>query len=481
VILKMEPNFYERYYICRNVDEFYKNFNVTAKYSVPFSTNELALAIRNVILQTPALVHNFFRDGTEKSDRKKAGKNFIKRPVAKISVDDILVVLPDEVPIGDEYFKRLNNVKFAMDVEKPLWNLYVAYYQGNQYLSYITDHSLVDGTCGVSFHQDLLRELVQIQGVKSDPLEVIFNSDTDILPPLPPTTDKIAPILQPSIWYAAKLVFIEFIMPEYVLNFIRKWTDPESTDTSKNPLFTYKPTFRNVPTFYKLINLTPDEVKSMLSFTKSRKVTFSSYISAIGSHVMQDVIFPRISAKDFSSSVEIAINGRRYYPGEKALRYAFFVSIVEPTIGPFPKKASVSSVEKAMNRIDKSINDALGDASLFSLLGMLRYVNPWDYLHGKLGKNSRSTISLSNLGNAIVREKDIEVDDLIFSQDLGLTSHIGLTSVGTPRGGFNILINYFDYIEELVNPDTKQKAIDEFSREFHRRLVEYARENTEEI
>ena len=478
----MEPNYYERYYICRNVDEFYTNFNVTAKYSVPFSTNELALAIRNVILQTPALVHNFFRDGTEKSDRKKAGKNFIKRPVAKISVDDILVVLPDEVPIGDEYFKRLNNVKFAMDVEKPLWNLYVAYYQGNQYLSYITDHSLVDGTCGVSFHQDLLRELVQIQGVKSDPLEVIFNSDTDILPPLPPTTDKIAPILQPSIWYAAKLVFIEFIMPEYVLNFIRKWTDPESTDTSKNPLFTYKPTFRNVPTFYKLINLTPDEVKSMLSFTKSRKVTFSSYISAIGSHVMQDVIFPRISAKDFSSSVEIAINGRRYYPGEKALRYAFFVSIVEPTIGPFPKKASVSSVEKAMNRIDKSINDALGDASLFSLLGMLRYVNPWDYLHGKLGKtNARATISLSNLGNAIVREKEIEVDDLIFSQDLAMCSHIGLTSVGTPRGGFNILINYFDYIEELVNPDTKQKAIDEFSREFHRRLVEYARENTEEI
>lgn len=472
----MKPYFIERYYICRNVEEFYTNFNVTAKYADPFSSTELAHAIRNLMLKTPALALNFFRDG-KGLDAETLGHNFVKRPVHKITVDDILVILGDETPVDDEYFKRLNSITLPMDVEKPLWNLYVSYYEGAQYLVYVTDHTLVDGNCGIAFHQDLLRELKLVQGTKLDTLEVIFDSEKDTLPPLPPTTDKITSILTPSLWYTFKTILKELVLPKSLVYYFWRWTDPDSVDLVKYPEFAYKATYKNQPTSFKLISLSPQQAKTILKFTKAQKVTLSSYLTAIATQVMQDGIYPRVSATPYSSKVQIAMNGRRFYPGEVALRYAFFVSGVEPILPPFPKETRYSSVEPAIRQIDRSIADGLVDAKIFSLFGMLRYVNPWKFMLNRIGKHSRCAMSISNLGNAIVKEGDTEVEDMIFSQDLGQTSHIGLSSAGTPKGGINIIINYFDYIGDLVNPDTKRKAIDEYKEDLEHRLLAYATEN----
>lgn len=469
-------NFYEKLYICRTVDKFYTNFNVIAKYFTSFTKVQLEHALRKLILKNPVLAMNFFRDIPNKnSDRELGGSNFYKKPLDKIKANDVLFIFKEEQPIDNEFLKSLNDIEFHIDAQKPLWSLQVYYYNGHQYLVYLTDHVMVDGTCGTAFHEDLLHELVNLDD-NLLPLNTIFNYSKDKLAlcPLPPTSDKFGSTMKPPIFFAAKIVLQTYVLSKRANKWFHRLADRKYPDTDKYPIFNYKPAYLQEETFFSMSNISPTDVATILRFLRSKNLTMTPYLSAIATQTMQQYIFPLVSKQIYSSIIDIAVNGRSFYPQHKSdLRYSFFVSIVEPVLGQLKLDRRFSSIQEETEYISKSIHKGVDEGKAFWYLGMLRYINSWKFVHKYIGRtDARSTINVSNLGNVSINEGGIAVEDLIFSQDLGLSSHIGLSTVSTPTGGLNIVFNYFHYINDLEFEG--KLAIDIFTQEFTKRIVEYA-------
>lgn len=467
---QQQPAFFESYYICRNVDDFYSNFNVTARYNRRVSHGVLSHAVRNIILDNSTLACNFFQVG-EGNDRALNGKNYVKRLVERIEVDDIIKYVELDTPFDSKYARYLNDIKFTMNAESPLWCLVVASYKDTQYLTFVTDHAMVDGNCGVSFHHKLVQQLASLQA-DIEPVDIVldYSKDQEALAPLTPTFDALGNLTKVPWWKMLAAILKLYALPRWLTNIITKWTNPDFPDINKNPLFSYKTHKLGDNVNFEILNIAPNDMAAIIGFLRSQKWTLTPFLSTVALQTMQQTVLPCVSNTPYSLSMEIAINGRRFFPS-KNLDFNFCVCESTITLPPFTSNAvTIDNLERPINIFQKG----LGESSIrdgFHRIGMLSYINAFDFLHGRLKSSDRATMALSNLGNNTIQAKDFECEELWFSQDLGFSGHIGLSTISTPKGGLNITVHYYDYLTELRDPDTKERAVDQFSAKLVQNLM----------
>lgn len=83
-----KPDFNERFYMCRNYEKLYTNFNVTVKYNKPITPGILSNALKTMIHDNPVMTLNCFQtDQIEPSTVNY--RNQVIRPLEKIRFRDV--------------------------------------------------------------------------------------------------------------------------------------------------------------------------------------------------------------------------------------------------------------------------------------------------------------------------------------------------------------------------------------------------------
>ncbi|KAG7663967.1 uncharacterized protein J8A68_002528 [[Candida] subhashii] len=461
------PTFFERYQIHRTVNKYYSNFNVTAEYNQQITPELLSNALHNLIIKNPILGCNFFRINNE--DETQDANNFRLRPIDEIKFDDIVEYTDFEV--DSEYLTYLNSIRFEVDTEKPLWKLVVSQGGNKTKISVVCNHTFFDGGSGSYFHTDLVKELNQLSDVH-DKKDVIFVNDELIPEQVPAPVDSLTSLYNPPFVFKIATMLNLFLVPTWLKNLYRRWVYP---NTYKYPLFKFKPIEVGSPTNYRILHLSNEKSQSILKFTKSQGLTFTPYLTGIALKAFQDTITPHISKGPCSMNVIIDTSGRRYYPDlEPLLKYQGCVAASDITVEPIITPTNTfSSLKNIMNYISGIMNKDIKSRSIFHYVGLLKSVNISQLFKKKIGSHGRATIEVSNLGCIRDIEGDIKIENMWFSQDNGFSAHIQFSIVSTPKGGMNIVCGNLNEVEEIINPDTGTKIIDEFIKTLNDRLIQY--------
>lgn len=441
---KEKPTFYERNYLYRNVHKSYSNFNVTAQYDdgLRFTPESLSHALSRVISKHPALACNFFRgSSSSKSDSVSGGMNFRKMAVSQVLFSDLVVFEQLDHPFGDKELSQLNEKFYPVDQDRPLWQLVVYRFEKSVYLTYVTDHLLVDGRSGLNFHQALFSEFsdtLKCQDVKS----IVFSKlDKDTVR-IPPTTDKIDSIMHVPWWYlVSRVALLKVIDPLSRLLGCRK---PEH--------FSFDVGVGRPEAVIETFNIPADVVSSVLTTLRKKKKTLSPYICAIVDEAIRKCFLPHIDSSSQVCNVQIDVDGRQYLPqSKKDLSFNWCVSVVQ--VETHPNTLIKDSIES----FSKQLSNETKDRKVFRKIGMLQYTDPWAYAAARNEtKCERATFELSNLGLA-----SIDAQNIWFSQDLGLLAYWVLLAASTAKGGLNLTLAYAKLLKSVINKVTGQPVVDQ--------------------
>ena len=247
-----KPGYYERHFICRNLEGYYSNFNIVARYNKHISSAHLALALRTLIAQDPIFVLGIFRNKntTPEDDSKFNATNFNVRPVKSFNFDDV-VKYEKISKFDDSVFARINERTCPVDIELPLWRIAVFELEqdGSQYLCIYFEHALFDGGSGVEFHRDLAKALEGVENSLEENETAAGNesihftgSNKTII--VPPACEHTTYIFEPS-WKRVIQLYAQEYMPKSPF----LWTDARRKDTAKSVLFNGgKPTTTDLST-----------------------------------------------------------------------------------------------------------------------------------------------------------------------------------------------------------------------------------------
>ncbi|KAK6460857.1 putative alcohol acetyltransferase [Scheffersomyces coipomensis] len=458
--------YYENYNLARNNLGVYSNFNITAQYNFNINRQTLSNGLRNLLLQNPIFTVNYF-----KGDKSEAAKNlfdYTVKPSQTISFDDIVEYVPLDHPFNAENLQEINLRRFELSINKPIWKLLVHEFKDQQYLTFLCDHTIFDGNGACFFHDDLLKELSKLKdNTQLEELDTIFDYEDDLhlLHALPETTLKLTSLYNLKYFFFNWVILSE-ILPKFITNFV--WKNVYDVDFDTYKVFTHKRVDIKSKICYRIINLSQDETKSIMTSLRSEKLTFTPYLLGIISEQLRVKVFPYISEEEKIISASIVVDGRRYYPElHQQLKYNFAVSDARVFVPPLLK------LKEVIERSSKIIKDAVTSRNGFQMVNMINYINIWDFIQKRFGKYDRATFEISNLGYKKFQTSDgSEITNLIFSQDVGLSGHFVFSVVGTPAGGINIVLCNLEETEELKNASTYNKVMDEFVQALKASLIE---------
>ncbi|CUM64855.1 uncharacterized protein PRCAT00002470001 [Priceomyces carsonii] len=474
------PGPLETFYLCRNIEHYYTNFNVTISLNQRTDNILLSNALRSIISKNTSFTINAYP--TE--DCKKIYKGKYKlAPVREIRFDDVVKFVRIEDKLDEKVLKQMDAEICNMNTDKPLWKLivYESLRDGKQYLSFCCDHMLFDGTSAVHFHEDLVNHLGHYSNIKNLKFqEVLFNysSEKYTLPPIHPCSEDLTDLYLSSWVYLISVIVKNFVIVTFLVECFKLLLTKQRKGVLQAPIFSTNSELQKYPvTHFKLINLPPKQVKKLLLFCKENGTTLTPMLTAIGTACLQETI-QRNQSKEFSFKVEVVVDGRRYFPEKTDLtRYGIYVSPVYCRIDPLEVAyKQPMQFEVPVRKLSYAVNSALKSRSSFKFTGLLKYVNCWDFLENKFKKSSdRDTISISNLGRHDINLGPWHVDDLWFSQSIGISSFFGLSFVSSPLGGLNIAFGYFKEFDNLPKGSTsKLSYADQFQKKFTDTLASLA-------
>lgn len=506
---KRSPGFFERQYICRNTKKYYNNFNVTSEYNHHISPILLSNTLRKLVLNNHVFALNFFRlsqfDAAD--DHQENGHNYEVRVINLIEFEDVVSYRQISGKFDDECLVELNLLRVPMNDEKtPLWRVIVweNKEQGSQFISFYCDHALFDGTSGVQFHRDLIKELATLSngGNTEENLKFIgtifdYGTDSDEIPDSidDALENKVEiyhrPVLS-KIWLWLKKTFFATI--QSVFPFLFK------SGIGGN-VFEHKSVGLDFGHKYKIINFSPAEVDDILTFCRSQGITITPYMLSVGTRCLERTVFHYVSSAidrlpaagvnnaviegnahknegiatasdgsdSFTSISKVSVNGRRHFPDhEHSLKYGVCVST---TSLPLPSLGGLDDIELLckVKSVGEAVRIASNDKSIFWSMGdYLKSANFWDFFQNKLGRKERDTLYTSNLGRVSIQESDWEVKDIWFSQSNGLVFHFVFSVVSSPKGGLNIGFGYLPEYDEFG-------CMDEFVTAFKRDMLTIGR------
>ncbi|CUM65226.1 uncharacterized protein PRCAT00002857001 [Priceomyces carsonii] len=456
IVLTRPLGLCEHFLRSRTVSGFYVNFAVTGTYSLDLK-EDLSIvfkSLRKTILDYHILICNVFKD-TDLND-------CILKPIELAKFSDIVVIedsdvfLDGEDTINEKFMKRVNEEKFDLYKNSPLFRLFII---GRHNLCAVFEHTIADGVAGALFHELFLENLAFVmQFSNKEILEIdygiseadcniefasLFNYEADfkfLRHSLPPPIDIF--MADPKLRYGEANYFDKIIPDSHP----DKWEG-------------FHPAELNYSIAFKLVNLTPSDLKSVLSKCKDMKVSLTAYFCVVAALTLQ----PLFGDKKHTSH-RVAISLRRHLdlrgvPTEsqnnskcfkrKKLGSNAFVGLPE-NFPPFTD-FSWDMVKQVNNHIklvatnNKVFNTLHSFQINYDKLGE----NP-SYFESTLGYPKQDATKISNLGFINfpiyqVVNNDLTIENLIFSQDMSPnTSEFMFNIVSTPIGGMNIVLSFHD-------------------------------------
>ncbi|ODV81795.1 uncharacterized protein CANTADRAFT_3866 [Suhomyces tanzawaensis NRRL Y-17324] len=467
-------NWMERYYISRNTNDYYTNFNIVAKYNHRITPTLLSHALHSVLQENIWLTYNVFKSDS-RADAETNGHNWELRSVDQIDFEEV-VSFEKKSQFGEATFAELNRYKCPMNVDNlPLWRIIVYELPNDdQYICAYFDHCLYDGLSGLEFQKDLVKALSEVK--EDTPLEFIYdkNRDSHPLPKslIPATTDQIN-IYQPTYYQILSHYFNKYLPLvsktwNYLISLILK--DPWKPNLNVNPVFTPGREYPNTEISTGLINFNPTEVQKIYQYCKSQNITLTPYFHAICLKCLEDTIFPAIDpSHKFSSTSITAINGRRYFPQGTPFRYG---CIIAPDFLSLPPV--LDQTRSFMGRIQTILNSQIKSRLSFREMAMLQYFNFWSFFERYKSPQGRCTLTVSNLGRVPDSGKKFKIVDAYFGLSTGIMYNFVLNMITTEEGGLNVNLNYLPAYEELYAGE--KKVMDVFMARFREKLLNFPEE-----
>lgn len=451
-----EPTNADRYYICRNFNKYYINFNVTGVYNKRIEDGAIRGALRRLMLNNSTFVLNAFRTSCIEEDTPSDYRNFILKPVKEIRYEDV-VEWREIKEFNEQVLEEIGEIDFEMNVDKPLFKVLISQCGDKQYVTFLCDHILFDGGSGAFFHEDLIRELARGETRSS---AVIFNYEQDYekLAPLSPPVDEISDLYTTSLIQKVSIIVLEMI-PGFIKNIYRRWFIKGFPDLRQNPIFTYKPKTKLIRTGYKMIKFDPLQTQRTVEYCRSQQVTLTPFIGAVGLSALQDTIIPRLANNatvQYSFESNLVYSGRRFLPD---YRYGVCVGSVDCTLGP------IKSIIETTRVFARQLKAAISNLKSIQRMGLLGLVNIKDFLFNRLENYSKLTLEVSNLGIKNLVSGEWQIEDLIFSQNIGISHYFGFLVVGTPTGGTNLVLGYMKEFDDL-EPNAWNQFIKDFESKF---------------
>lgn len=443
----------EGYFVCRNVENFYSNFNVVGEYNHRFSKAALSHALESMIAGNPWLTYNIFPI----SDKlpKNYHNDYELRPVKTISLDKVVeyrkIARFDELTL-----ETINGFKNNLSRDDaPFWQLCVFETDENQYVCGYFCHSLADGGTALQFQRDLVKHLERFQD-ETETVQVLFDYEkvAKDFPAILPARDLLTDLYIPGIfakvrlWMEARAPTI-FRWIQSILNFPRWLLGAE-----EKPLFSSYPVAKDLDSKFKIINFSPLEVKTMISFCRQNKITLTPFMLIVLLDCLEKLIYPHFPQQDgsiqYDSSNFMAISGRRYYPEfTNPFLYGVYVCGAPIRLNYINASTNEELVEH-MQKFHHSTQEEIETRRGFKSMWQWGIVDISKTLHKKIGKRDRFTCTISNLGLA---KDDPECSWKLVNAWFNLNTSIGyhfiLNMVATETGGLNVVIPYLPKYDEL--------------------------------
>lgn len=473
----------ENFFRCRTEVDFYRNFFAVGAYNRDLTQNWPLVyrALRKTILDYHILICNVFKDVL-------AGYT-IFRPIEQATLGDLVEMYPALFsplgkPVSEEFMNMLlRKLYFRLYEEKPLFKLVFA---GTHDLGVTFEHTVADGVVAPYFHEVFLKNLAYCDNLDNDAEYV------KLYGPAPVTVDVDTPVFV----YADDVGYIKHSLPPPMEMGMQ---DPSIDYADNDPDHYSKvvpegyperwpgrfPATKEYSVAFKLINIPPAQLKSILLRCKEHKVTLTSFIAFTQAMALQ----PIYGEKHHFLTV-IAVTLRRFLTPEviDSSYSDLFEDKDYKIMGNYAHmglRETFAPVKDFSWEKVKSVNDHLAQTVTNNkiLSTMKPFFDAADELSDNkelftpaLAQNKVDGTKISNLGyiNLPVYEakaKEWTINDITFGQDLApAASEFVLSVISTPRGGLNLVLSYYDHCFD----DTEYVNFDEFAGRLRRLLLENA-------
>lgn len=472
--------FDESYFICRNVEKYYSNFNVVGQYNKHFSKATLSNALKSMIAKNPWLTYNFFHI----SDKEPVDyhTDYELRCVDSITFDKVVEYRQID-KFDEKTFETINEFSNKINcTDAPLWQLCVFETDESQYVCGYFCHTLHDGGTALQFQKDLVRELEAFEH-ESQVVENLFDYEKAKyeLPDILPARELMTDLYIPGIFQRVKLwMNVKFPI---IVGWFRRSIDYLKSfmgiSEEKSPVFASFAVTKDLSSKFKIVNFSPQQVRSMTQYCRANNITLTPLFNVVAQDCIEKLIFPHYSRPDgfyeYASSHFIAINGRRFFPQfSNPFLYGVFVAGA-PTTFDYMNIQSKDEFLPHIKRFHSMIYDELKSRRSFKLMWTWAVADISKALQTKIGKSERYTTMISNLG--MVKD-DPQSSWKIVNAWFGLNTSIGyhfiLNMTTTETGGLNLVIPYFPAYGDLemeVNGE-KVPVMDQFVTQFRRSCQE---------
>ena len=457
------PDGLECYYICQGMKRFYSNFNLSVELNRKTDAIQLSNALRAMVLKTPYLSSNVFRNGNL-NDKKCNGSNFKINYLKKIEFESAVSFEKFE-EVDSDFFTLFDERVCPIGEHLPLWQLVVFENPDTQVLSFYCDHTFFDGTSGVLFMKDLVKELNECwksPNLSYQPVLFDYEKDAPSLGKIPRGPFSGLWLYKVSIFKVIRIGLDEFCVPPFAKKFFRTYIKG-GPNMYRNPVFVSGCRSKPDPkTFIRAVSLTSDLTIPLLKLCKANKVTFTPLLTILTLYSFQQTVKKKLSMMNTSSNICIDINGRRYLP-ECANRYGLFMSTSMSLVAPIPSPDKWFDKKSPLRKTDETLLKDLASRFPFRFVGVLKYINPWFLADKQLGLTEWKTLDCSNVGVQDISCGDWYATSAWFCQSTGNAVNMGLSCICV-EGVINICFGFAAPLVDLVGEET----VDEFEAHFLR-------------
>lgn len=478
-----KPDFNERFYMCRNYEKLYTNFNITVKYNKPITPGILSNALKTMIHDNPVMTLNCFQtDQIEPSTVNY--RNQVIRPLEKSRFRDVAEFV-DINTFDESILEQLSDETFPMNCDKPLWKIKVFQQaDGQQYISMIYEHIFFDGNSGIRFQKEIAKALDESQESEQELIEDLIDYEKDMKsnpgPVHLPVTEQVK-LFKPTFF-----TFLRYHVTEPVLQFFRpllayirqllpnSWFKKPTFGVSKLYHVDLNNQLGDCKTKFKIARFTTEEVKKMITFCKANDLKLTLYLHIIALNALQSTVFSKTHPNEQIGTRSVcAIDGRTYRTEGSGFIHG---SIVARLVTDFPYFEG--SLLKYMKYQYQLLQTELETTRDIKTNRISEYCNILDSFKNKVTAEGGRTIVITNLGKLPKFGGKYEVNDIYYSGNLGYMHTFNFSFVSCDTG-LNVVLGYLPGFEEYFVND--KPIMDVAVQMFHDSAINLATEDTKDL
>ncbi|ODV78830.1 uncharacterized protein CANTADRAFT_52906 [Suhomyces tanzawaensis NRRL Y-17324] len=466
--LTRDADFIERCAIYRTILAKYTNYNLTVKFGSPVTAEVLSSALKSLMRKHVFLTYNFQKTGS-KPFTETLGHDYQLVTPQYIRFED--VVSFEKIDKLDGHFLgKINKICIPSNLPNhPLWRIKVLELaNGEQHLMVIFDHALTDGESGSQFLSDLANELSDVTSETYEEYIFDLKRDADVVPEKPtPSSESLGmfkvPFPMRMVLNCLPVIMFLGKASAYVRSFFPY--HQIKANYNVNPLFEVKfgPDQGMNAGFFSIDN---SKLEVILKKCRSQGLTLTPYINTIAISVLEEVVYPCISKKNWASNFTLAMSARRFLDPSPKFQYGNISTFDRIELSPV-KNNELNVMKYISNAIKHQIDTKMKGGLAF--LGMIKYWSVFKVFELMLG-GPRTTFVMSNLRVMDETHGKYKILDVIFNQS-GTGHYFGINVISTQVGGLSVTVNWDDEFDKIH--EDKRQIMDIFLEKFEERLLNF--------